>query len=187
MDRAARRRIRLSVEGMEARVTPVGFFTQAQVVYMELQRNHALGAAAAKPKAAPVPVLAGTASGTFRVVASTNAAITTVAVTGGGFLSPLGAATAKGSLSFRESAIPGKLQGTLVLSNAKGSLSLTITATLGRTAIPPSIPGAKVVVTGGTGAFAHLKGTGTATIHLGLSAAHPSTGTASITFNSIKL
>jgi len=187
MDRATRRRIRPSVEGMEARVTPVGFFTPAQAVFMELQRNHALGAAAAHPRPAPAPVLAGTAQGTFHVVPSPNPAVTTVTVTGGGFLSPLGGAAARGSLSFREAALPGKLQGTLTLSNGKDSLFLTISANLGRTAIPPVIPSAQVVVTGGTGAFAQLRGAGTATIRLGINPANPSAGSASITFNNITL
>ena len=181
MERAARRRIRPSVEGMESRVTPVGWFSVPEVTYWEELRDGAIRTTAVHPGPAPAPVLSGTAQG----IASAHGSGATLA--GGGFLSPLGAANARGQLSFRHHGTAGTVTGSLTLSNSKGSLTLKITAAYSGAGSPSNLPDAKVTVSGGSGAFAALRGSGTAAIQLEMPPPGAASGSFSVAFRNITL
>ena len=178
MSRTDRRKARPMVEGIEDRICPVGFFTRAQTVYMELQRDHALATQSQRVNVPAHPALSGTVRGTFTLSDLNLNANTSASVVGSGTVRPLGSVSASGQIAGLGKA-GGRLQGDLTLSQGQGSVVLHLTATA-----PKQLDGkihARVVIVGGTGAFANLRGSGSATIQLGPFAANGQSGSFSAT------
>jgi hypothetical protein len=86
-------------------------------------------------------------------------------LTGTGFVAGLGKVSVSGSLSALGFTSSGHAGGTLTLSNPHGTLTFALTGPLqpGFSPLPTRFWSA---ITGGTGRYKNLRGTGTATLHL---------------------
>ena len=113
--------------------------------------------------------LNGTLSGKFSTMPSLQSAIPTLvtALKGSGLISALGTVDLSGSITSPISQAPTKLgtQGTITLSNAKGSVTLRLSVLVGQVASPLSIR-FEFSIEKGTGAFAGAVGTGSADLTL---------------------
>jgi hypothetical protein len=112
----------------------------------------------------PIPAsfgLTGTATGSYTRATGIPDTGATYHFTGSGKISPLGADTVTGSLQTPGFILNGVDTGTLTLSNVKGTVTVSVT---GPSANPSATPVPMLMltytVTGGTGSYKNLKGTG---------------------------
>jgi hypothetical protein len=86
-------------------------------------------------------------------------------LTGSGVVAGLGQVTVSASLQTVGMLSSGQATGTLTLSNAHGTLTFSLTGPTqpGFAALPTQFTS---TITGGTGRYKNLRGTGTATLHL---------------------
>jgi hypothetical protein len=111
--------------------------------------------------------LNGQIHGTTRDVPTNPDTGATVALEGSGRLSALGQVHLSGTLHGTGFIQQGQPGGTIRLSNARGSVTLSLVGpTQGGFTAPPSGP-YRFAVQGGTGAYAHAVGTGTVDVTLG--------------------
>ena len=118
----------------------------------------------------PIPTsfgLSGTATGTFtRAVVNPDTG-STYAFTGTGKISPLGADAISGSIQTPGFILNGQDTGTLTVSNTKGTVTVAVSglaASPSATAVP--MLNLTYTVTGGSGAYKTLKGTGRVSVIL---------------------
>jgi hypothetical protein len=106
--------------------------------------------------------LSGTVAGTWTAVPSIPDTGATQQLTGAGQVKPLGVATATGTIQTVGFIREGHATGTLVLSNAQGSITLHLTGPLQPGFSPPPSTFQYTIVSG-TGAYAGAAGKGTIT------------------------
>jgi hypothetical protein len=115
---------------------------------------------------APVIMLGGTIHGTFHKPVGIPDVGAQYNLAGSGKLAHFGPATVTGTLREVGFIAQGHSTGTLTLSNAKGSITLSLTGpTQGGFSRLPTTYG--FVMSRGTGAYAHDVDTGQLTLHLG--------------------
>jgi hypothetical protein len=105
--------------------------------------------------------LNGEAHGTTRTVRTNPDAGTTVALDGSGRVSPLGQVHVSGTLHGTGFIQQGQAGGTVRLSNARGSVTLSLEGPTQGGFTPPPSGTYRFTVESGTGAYAHALGTGT--------------------------
>ncbi len=154
------RRFRMTpvLEGMESRLVPsagLGNLAAAQV--------HAL-------HSTPKPSVAGVLRGHY-ITELNHPLIADLPLTfdlnGGGRVGPLGQVQLSGKLYVGGFKPPGSPDtGTLTLTNAKGSITLNVSGTI-HTGEEGGVSALKVIVAGGTGAYANTRGLGMGVLRLG--------------------
>ncbi len=194
MNRNERRQLRPNFDPMESRITPVGFFSRAQVLFNEEMRDRVSAAAvehAQRIRVIPPRPEVGAVSGTYQLSSSTLDANTTGTVTGTGTLSPhLGNVTFSGKIGPIATSRPGTIQGVVTLTNDQGSLTLVLTAKLPRNVSAlGNLRTAQVNVAGGTGAYANAIGLGAGVARLNFNPVESSdnTGTFSVTIRTPRI
>jgi hypothetical protein len=141
-----------------------------------------LAAVVANPTHPHHVTLVGQVSGTWANVLTLPDVRRPVDLSGAGTLSPLGTVQASGTLYTPGFIRQGRSTGTLVLSNAQGSLTIQLTGPLQPGFSPP--PGTfSYRITGGTGAYAGDTGQGTASFHENTS--DPGAGTFTLSFGPV--
>jgi hypothetical protein len=130
----------------------------------------------AHPGAAVVPAavvrgaeylfLNGQAHGTTRNVPTNPDAGATLALEGSGRISPLGQVRLSGALHGTGFIRQGHAGGTVQLTNARGSATLSLVGPTQAGFTPPRPGTYSFTVEGGTGAYAHALGTGTVDLAL---------------------
>jgi hypothetical protein len=112
----------------------------------------------------PIPAsfgLTGTATGTYTRAAGIPDTGATYHFTGSGKISPLGADTVTGSLHTPGFILNGVDTGTLTLSNAKGTVTVSLSGPAANpSATPVPMLNLTYTITGGTGSYKNVKGTG---------------------------
>lgn len=112
----------------------------------------------------PIPAsfgLSGTATGTYIRANGIPDTGATYQFTGSGKVSPLGADTVTGSLHTPGFILNGVDTGTLTLSNTKGSVTVSVSGpAVSPLATPVPLLNLTYTITGGTGSYKNLKGTG---------------------------
>ena len=194
MNHSQRCQLRPQLESMESRITPVGFFSQAQVLYNAQLRDHVQTAAAEQSqRVRPVPprVLSGAVSGTYQLSSSTLDANTSGTVSGSGSVNPvLGNVTVSGKVGPIASSRAGFVQGTVTLTNNQGTLTLGLSARLPRNLSSlANIRSATLTVIGGTGVYSNAVGLGAGTAVLNFNPVQTSsnTGTFSVTIHTPRI
>jgi hypothetical protein len=110
--------------------------------------------------------LNGKAQGTTRSVPTNPDGGATLALEGSGRITPLGQVRVSGTLHGTGFIQQGQAGGTLRLTNARGSVTLSLVGPTQRGFLPPPSGTYSFTVESGTGAYAHTLGTGTVDVAL---------------------
>lgn len=123
----------------------------------------------------------GTLRGSFNIGTDATG-IPALSVNGSGNIKPLGPVTAAGNLAL-SSPTGGSIQGPVVLTNSKGTITLVLSASLGSNPKKPIKVG--MTVASGTGAYAGIHGNGSGTLTLSHLTANNTAGNFSLALRAV--